>query len=164
MPKPKFNNKMFQEKVKEASATDQDIIAGRKAALIPLIAFFAGRLLLVISEFAFVSSQDALRFQPQNLFMLVVVALFAIALYSGIKAIAYLALAGVALSVIISWEGITHNIQYGRDFGDGLAIFYSVAFIIAMLTTLVPMVYLLVNKKYRAYANKIAELRKECTI
>lgn len=148
----------YRAKIQEMIQNNTQIAAGRRAAFVSAIGLIAGRVLLFIAETWFLLA-NAYSFPVMTAVMVGISILFGLGIYNGVKPLAALALLGGFLSVFSAVRDgvVLAFLQYGTL----LAKIYAIAFIIAMITTFVPTVYLLLSANYRTYADCMAEAQKE---
>jgi low affinity Fe/Cu permease len=85
--------------------------------------------------------------------------LFGLGIHRGLRPMAILALLGGVMGVFSVWQ--SGFIEYFLSDGAMLVKAYAAVYILAMLLTIFPMAYLLLNANYRKYADMHTKLTQE---
>ena len=147
----------MKTRINNAKNEDPDFAAGRKTAFIAVTAMLLTRVLLIAAEIP-ASVVNGLPFSMLQIVMLGMSLMFANLIYNGFKVFAILALMGGIWSAATAFgsEVIFAVFTYGNIF----TTIYGILFILAIIMTILPMSYLLLNPKYKNYAKRINEIRK----
>ena len=148
----------YKEMLDKAINSDADLAAGRKAALVSTVAMVSSRVLLFVTG-ALSSYMNDFSLTTMDVVTLLVAFIFGRLIYTGFMLLAVLALIGGFMSVAAAWqnESLFDVFSYGNAFDTA----YGVSFIIAVTLTIVPMAYLLLNPKYRKYADELGNIKRE---
>jgi len=151
----------YDEKWSDAMRDDPSLADGRKIAFVAVVTMASMRVIFFIVETLFIVVND-LSFSPLSFIVLCVSLLFGKLIHSGGKALAVLALLGGFWSLWQQWQDGWFIFTLFR-YGDPLTIAYGISFIVAVLTTIGPMAYLLINPQYKKYAAAASIIQKELT-
>ena len=140
---------------------DVHIQGGLKAAKGATLAMvFSRALLFVATIIASITSQ--LAFGALDIVMLLISLIFAKIIHDGLRLLAILALAGGFYSGFMAWQNNIFDLVFG--YRDIFLVAYVGIFILAIILTIIPMAYLLLNPKYKKYADAMTKLRQSVTI
>jgi len=157
MPGPQ--RQAYKESLQAAIQADPDIAMGRKIAFVATTAFLGTRLLLFVMELVLSTTYGA-PFPFMQLAVTVISVLFAVMMYGGARVFAGLALLGGFWSLWQNWEELRILLSIFH-IADTVLVVYTVVFILAILTTIAGMAFLLLSAKYRKYADAAKELQQQ---
>lgn len=137
----------------EESAQKTDIAAGKNLTGILLIVWIATRLALYISEvvcagFGYIDS--SVTASMLNIVTVLIGGLFALCIYSGVRLFAILPIIGGVLMLAQCFTYGYFSIALSADYYMAARV-YAALFVIASAAQTVIMIFLLANKKTRAY-------------
>lgn len=154
---------VLKEKKKEllevAMEKNPDVAVGKKIVGAVALIWFAIRLLLEVAEIGCAVSIDGFTVSPMNIVMLVVIGLFVWVIYQGNRAMCVLPIIGGVMMVAQTFLLSLYSVL-GPDYYM-IARLYSLLFIIAAYGQVLLMVFLLADKKCRAYFDTALSINKE---
>lgn len=148
--------------IQEAILREPRIKNGKKITLIMCILFVSMRVIFSIVETVYVlNSGQTIRVCVMNYILLGVAALFAFSIYKqGTKALAYLPLLGGIMSISNLFQ---NNLISNLQAGDAFYNFYAFIFIAAMLTQIISMLLITLNRDCKKYFDEIANINRTMT-
>jgi len=142
----------------QAAMENNEFARGRKIATVCVVAMALPRMLLFIAD-AVIAIRFELPFAVFAAIPLLMTLLFAVGIRGGVRALTILITLGGFASLWMEWQN--ESLAFVLTNADILLAARGGVYIIAVITSIIPMVYLFFNPAYKRYAEEITRIKKD---